>query len=87
MDLGTNLVNFSLRRTGSSLLLAAEPVPGGSQAFAMHGVQLLRFRYEGDVLQLFERAGIGRWSSFPPDHIQATVTRSQLYQMGFRGNY
>ena len=87
MEPGTNLVNFTLRRTGSSVLLTAEPAPGGPQAFAMHGVQLLRFRHEGEVLKIFERAGIGRWSSFPPDHIQATVSRGQLHGMGFRGNY
>ncbi len=83
----TNLVALTLRRTGTSLLLEAEPVPGSPQSFAMHGVQLQRFRYEGDVLQLLERSGIGRWSTFPPDSIQATVTRSQLWSMGFRGNY
>ena len=83
----TNLINFTLRRTGASLLLEAEPAPGGPQGFVMHGVQLQRFRYEGDVLQLLERAGIGRWSAFPADSIQATVTRNQLWSMGFRGNY
>ncbi len=83
----TNLVAFTLRWTGTSLLLAAEPVPGSTQAFSMQGMQLQRFRFEHDVLQLLERTGIGRWSTFPPDSIQATVTRSQLWQMGFRGNY
>lgn len=87
MDLGTNLVLFRLRRTGASLLLEAEASQDGPQGFAMHGVQLQRFRYEGDVLRLLEHAGVGRWSSFPTDYIQATVTRSQLRAMGFRGNY
>jgi len=83
----TNLIALTLRRTGTSLLLTAEPVSGGPQSFAMQGVQLQRFRFEHDVLQLLERAGIGRWSMFPPDSIQATVTRSQLWSLGFRGNY
>ncbi len=87
MELGTNLVVFALRRTGASLLLSAEPAPGGPQGFAMQGVQLQRFRYEADALRVLEQAGVGRWSSFPPDNIQATVTRSQLRAMGFRGNY
>ena len=53
----------------------------------MQDIQLQRFRREADALQVLEHAGLGRWSSFPPDNIQATVTRSQLRSMGFRGNY
>ena len=87
MDWETNLVVFKLRRTGTSLLLIAEALNGGPQSFAMNGVQLQRFRYEGDVLKALEQAGIGHWSNFPSDHIQATVTRTQLRSMGFRGNY
>ena len=87
MDFATNLVLFRLRRTGASLLLTAEPVDGGPQSFVMEGLQMQRFRYEGDVLHALERAGVGRWSAFPPDNIQATVTRVQLRSMGFRGNY
>lgn len=85
--MGTNLVRFTLRSTGSSLLLAVEQVEGGSQTFTLAGVQVQRFRYEGDALRVLERAGVGRWSSFPVEGIEATVTRPQLYQMGFRGNY
>jgi hypothetical protein len=65
----------------------AEPVPGGPQTFTLAGVQLQRFRYEGDALRVLERGAIGRWSAFPPEGVEATVTRAQLYQMGFRGNY
>jgi hypothetical protein len=85
--LGTNLVRFTLRSTGSSLLLAAEPVVGGPQSFTLAGVQVQRFRYEGDALRVLERAEVGRWSTFPVEGIEATVTRAQLFQMGFRGNY
>ena len=87
MESETNLVVFHLRWTGTSLLLQAEPVEGGPQAFAMQGVQLRRFQYEGDVLRALEHAGVGHWSSFPSDNIQATVTRLQLRTIGFRGNY
>lgn len=83
----TNLVEFKLRRVGATLLLVAEPVSGGPQTFSMKGVQMQRFRFEHDVLNAFERTGIGYWSEFPPDHIQATVTREQLSALGFKGIY
>lgn len=83
----TNLVLFKLRRTGASLLFAAEPVKDGPQSFTMTGLQTQRFRYERDVLVALERAGIGYWTEFPADNIQATVTRDQLLAMGFKGIY
>lgn len=83
----TNLVEFKLRRTGASLMLVAEPVSGGPQSFSMKGVQVQRFRFEHDVLNAFERTGIGYWSEFPSDNIQATVTREQLHSLGFKGIY
>lgn len=85
--MATNLVRFTLRSTGSSLLLAVEPVAGGPQSFTLAGVQVQRFRFEGDALRVLGRAEVGRWSAFPFEGIEATVTRAQLYQMGFRGNY
>ena len=87
MSWGTNLVRFRLRSTGTSLLLEAEPVWGGSQSFVMEGLQVRRFRHEGEVLRALEAAGIGRWSAFPPESIEATVSRDQLFQIGFRGVY
>jgi hypothetical protein len=83
----TNLVHFTLRRVGSTLHFAADPVKSGSQSFVMHSLQLQRLPSEYDALRALELAGIGRWSSFPPDGIEATVTRDQLRAMGFRGNY
>lgn len=85
--LRTNLVVFSLRRTGASLLFVAEAARDGSQGFAMQGLHAQRVRYESDALKALERAGVGSWSAFPMDSIQATVTRDQLKSMGFRGNY
>jgi len=85
--MGTNLVVFSLRRIGASLLFSAEVVVNGPQSFAMQGIQLQRVQYERDALKALERAGIGLWSSFPADNIEATVTRGQLRTMGFTGNY
>ncbi len=87
MSWGTNLVRFRLRSTGTSLLLEAEPVRSGTQSFTMEGVQVRRFRHEGEVLQALEGAGVGRWSAFPPESIEATVTRDQLFAIGFRGVY
>jgi len=85
--LETNLVVFKLRRTGASLMLAAEPAHDGPQTFTMQGLQAQRFRYEHDILQALQRAGIGHWTEFPQDSIQATVTRDQLLAMGFKGIY
>lgn len=68
-------------------MFAAEPVRGEPQAFTMTGIQSQRVRHERDVLQALERAGIGQWSTFPSDHIVATVTRDQLWAMGFKGVY
>jgi len=87
IDLETNLVTFKLRRTGATLMLAAEAAKEGPQSFTMTGLQLHRFRFEHDVLVALERAGIGSWSEFPQDHIQATVTRAQLQALGFKGIY
>jgi len=83
----TNLVNFTLRRVGSTLHFNADPVKSGAQSFVMHSLQLQRLPSEYEALKALERVGIGYWSSFPPDGIQATVTREQLRAMGFRGNY
>lgn len=83
----TNLVHFHFRRLGSGLWLDAEPAPGGQQQFAMEHVHRLRIRSEGEVLRALEAAGVGHWTTFPHDGIQATVTRGQLRTIGFRGNY
>jgi len=85
MSLETNLVVFKLRRSGAGLFLAAEPLQDGPQHFRMNGVQAQRFRFEHDVLKALERGGIGYWTEFPADNIQATVTREQLRTMGFKG--
>ena len=68
-------------------MLSAEPVRSGAQHFSMNGIQLQRFRFEHDILRALERAGIGYWTEFPPDHIEATVTRDQLVTLGFKGIY
>ncbi len=83
----TNLVHFLFRRLGSGLWLDAEPVPGGQQQYAMTHVHRLRVRTEGEALRSLEAAGVGIWTTFPLDGIQATVTRAQLRTIGFRGNF
>ncbi len=76
-----------MRSTGARLLFLVEPTDGGSRGFTLHGVQQQLLRYESDALKALERGGIGVWSSFPHDGVQATVTRDQLIAMGFRGNF
>ena len=83
----TTLAHFHFRRLGSGLFLDAEPVPGGQQQFSMEHVHRMRVRSEGEALKAVERAGIGTWTTFPLDGIQATVTRLQLREAGFRGNF
>ncbi len=83
----TTLVHFQFRRLGSGLFLDAEPAAGGPQQFSMEHVHRMRVRSEGEALKAVERAGIGTWTTFPLDGIQATVTRLQLRDAGFRGNY
>ena len=83
----TNLVVLKLRRTGVNLLFTAELVAGSPRGLVMEGIQPQRLRYERDALQSLESAGVGSWSAFPPEGIQATVTRDELRRMGFRGNY
>jgi hypothetical protein len=85
--LETNLVMLTLRRTGANLLFSADAVSNGPRGFVMQGVQPQRLRFEHDALKALERAEIGSWSAFPPDGVQATVSRDQLRRMGFRGNY
>ncbi len=87
MEMETNLVHLTFRRLGSGLWLDAEPVPGGQQQFAMTHVHRLRVRTEGEALRGLEGAGVGTWTTFPLDGIQATVTRAQLRTIGFRGNF
>ena len=87
MEWGTNLVRFRLRSTGTGYLLEAEPVRSGPQSFTMAGLQVRRFHHEGEALRALEAAGVGRWSAFPPESIEATVTRDQLFSIGFRGVY
>ena len=58
LDMDTNLVTFKLRRTGAGLMLAAEAAREGPQTFTMAGIQMQRFRFEHDVLQALQKAGI-----------------------------
>lgn len=82
-----NLVTFRLVRIGAGTFLDVEQTADGNRQFSMGGVQRLRVQGEGAALQALERADIGRWSTFPHEGIQSTVTRTQLRTIGFRGNY
>lgn len=83
----TNLVRMELNLLGSNLWLTIEPVQGGHQGFSIERLRAVRFNTESEALRALTGAGIGHWSSFPHDGVQATVTRDQLRTVGFRGNF
>lgn len=83
----TNLVRFELTLLGSNLWLTVEPVEGGQQGFSIERLRAVRFDREPQALRALAAAGVGHWSSFPHDGVQATVTREQLRTVGFRGNF
>lgn len=79
---------LELRRLGAALWLHAEPAGGplGSD-HALHHLRPLRFLTESAALRSLESAGVGHWSSFPHEGVGATLSRSQLRSIGFRGNF
>lgn len=88
MAMEAHFFRLELRRLGASLWLHAEPTAGplGSD-HALHNLRPLRFGTESAALHSLESAGVGRWSSFPHEGVGATLTRSQLRSIGFRGNF
>lgn len=83
----TNLVQLTLTLLGANLWLTAEPLAGGARGFSMENVRAPRFDTESAVLRALAAAGVGSWSSFPLDGIQATLSRAQLRSIGFKGNF
>ncbi len=79
---------LELRLLGMTLWLNAEPATDtlGSD-HAMRHLRPVRFRTESEALRALATADVGQWSSFPHDGIQATLSRSQLRALGFRGNF
>lgn len=79
---------LSLRRLGIVFWLEAEPAADsrlGPDHSHRH-LRPVRFRTESEALQALGAAHVGRWTSFPDEGVQATLSRSQLRTLGFRGN-
>ncbi len=79
---------LELHLLGMTLWLNADPA--GSTLGADHALRHLRpvrFRTESKALRALATAHVGDWSSFPHEGIHATLTRSQLRAIGFRGNF
>lgn len=79
---------LELRLLGMTLWLNAEPADSTlSIDHALRHLRPVRFRTESEALRALDGAGAGHWSSFPLEGIHATLTRSQLSAIGFRGNF
>lgn len=79
---------LELRKLGGALFLHAAPTGDLlGQDHALHNLRPLRFGTESAALRALEGAGTGHWSSFPDEGIGATLSRSQLRSIGFRGNF
>jgi hypothetical protein len=78
---------LSLRRLGIAFWLEAEPMDNNlGPDHAHRHLRPVRFRTQGEALGALAAAEVGRWTSFPDDGVQATLSRSQLRTLGFRGN-
>lgn len=76
---------LSLRKLGIIYWLEAEPAERrpGTDEEEWH-IRPVRFRTERDVLRVLDAAHVGHWSSFPPEGVHATLSRTQLRTLGFR---
>ena len=78
---------LSLRRLGIALWLEAEPTDSNlGPDHAHRHLRPVRFRTEGEALRALAAAEVGHWSSYPQEGVHATLTRTQLRTLGFRGN-
>jgi hypothetical protein len=79
---------LSLRRLGIVFWLDAEPEDSrlGPDHADRH-LRPVRFRTESEALRALVSADVGRWTSFPPEGVHATLSRPQLRTLGFRGNF
>lgn len=79
---------LSLRRLGILFWLDAEAADSTlSSDHADRHLRPVRFRTEREVLNALSAADVGRWTSFPHEGVHATLSRSQLRTLGFRGNF
>jgi hypothetical protein len=80
--------HLQLKMLGMGLWLYAELVgdsPGPDHA--LRHLRPVRFRNEAEALRALTAAEVGTWSSFPHDGIHATLNRTKLRTLGFRGNF
>ena len=83
----SHFYKLSLRRLGTIFWLEAEPVYSSLGADHAHRhLRPVRFGNAGEALRALDAADVGRWGSFPDDGVHATLSRSQLRTLGFRGN-
>ena len=78
---------LSLRRLGIVFWLEADPEDsrlGPDHAYRHQGP--VRFRTENEALRALGAAEVGLWTSFPQEGVHATLSRTQLRTLGFRGS-
>ncbi|MGI4755899.1 MAG: hypothetical protein ACRYGF_03520 [Janthinobacterium lividum] len=79
---------MDLRLLGATLWLHADPEEGVlGDDHSLRNLRPLRFGTETEALRALDGASVGHWSRFPLEGIHATLTRSQLRAIGFRGNF
>jgi hypothetical protein len=84
----SHFYRLDLRMLGIALWLSAEPAENTlGPDHSLRSLRPLRFRTESEALRALDTAGVGQWSSFPQEGIHATLSRSQLRTLGFRGNF
>lgn len=77
---------LSLRKLGLVYWLEAEPVDSRMGPDHAHRhLRPVRFSTEHEALRALGTAEVGFWSSFPQEGVHATLGRTQLRTLGFRG--
>ncbi len=83
----SHFYKLSLRRLGVAFWLEADPVESSvGPDHAVRHLRPVRFRTESEALRALDAANVGHWSTFPHEGVHATLSRSQLRTLGFRGN-
>ena len=80
--------HLQLRILGLGVWLHAEingDTPGPDHS--LRHLRPVRFRTESEALRTLTAADVGTWTSFPHEGIHATLNRTQLKTIGFRGNF
>ena len=78
---------LSLRRLGLAFWLEAEPTDSNlGPDHAHRHLRPVRFRTEFEALRALDGAQVGHWTTYPEEGVYATLSRSQLRTLGFRGN-